>query len=364
MILSIKVHSKLDYQQLCDELGISLEDLKNIQKFKQMQESNQISIEDTSPLITDIIPEFNTYILKLNKNKKRADSTIKTYSNFLSRLEKYVEEHIPLLTIQMLNEELLMDMLKGSNPRKGENLSINTYNKYQSILRKIIFFCYDKGYLNKDLRYRFPIQNRESLPRYLTLNQLKVCLNKALQRTYGYRCRAIVIFLAGTGCRVSELVNMRVKDFNIEEKIIFVKNGKGNKDRIIPMFNEVEKAITHYLKLSGLPEWNPSYDGYLFCRDEGDKREKNITVDSVQYLVRSMFSTMNLSKDYTVHSFRHTFAVNCLKAGINLQYITQMLGHNDPKTTQVYLKLLPNDLKEVVMKNYPLPFENLLRELF
>jgi site-specific recombinase XerD len=146
--------------------------------------------------------------------------------------------------------------------------------------------------------------------------------------------------------------------------MIYIYNGKGRKDRTIPIFEEIEKVVLHYLKLSGLPEWDPSCTGYLFCRDEGEKREVKISVDSVQYLVRNIFKAMELSKDFTVHSYRHTFAVNCLKSGISLHYITQMLGHTDPKTTQIYLKLQPIDLKKQVMKNYPLPFENLLQKLF
>jgi site-specific recombinase XerD len=362
--MPIQIQSTFDYKQICDELGITIDDLITLQRSKAVNTEISNTYENKKILIIDVIAEFKNHILLLNKNKKRSDSTIKTYINFLFRLDNFIQEKNSSLTIEYLNEDILMEMLNKSKPRKGDSLSINTFNKYQSILRKIVFFCYDRDYINKDLRYRFPIHNTDTLPRYLTLEQLKICYSKALQRSYGYRCRAMLIFLSGTGCRVSELVNMKVKDFNIKEKIIYVYNGKGKKDRTIPMFSEVEKAIMHYLRLSGVPQWNSESEGYLFCRDEGISREKKISVDSVQYLVRNIFKTMQLSNDFTVHSFRHTFAVNCLKSGINLQYLTQILGHTDPKTTQIYLKLHPVDLKEAVMKHYPFPFENLLHELF
>jgi site-specific recombinase XerD len=217
--MPIKIKSNLDYQQFCDEMGITLEDIK----FLQSQKLNNFSFpiaQTSAPLITDILVEYKNHILKLNKKKKRADSTIKTYTNFFYRLNKFIVDKDSTLTILNLNEDLLMEMLNNSKPRKNDTISINTYNKYGSILRKLIFYCYDKGYINKDLSYRFPIQNTDTHPRYLTLEQLMDSFSKALQKSYGYRCRAMLIFLAGTGCRVSELVNLRVSDFNIKEKMI------------------------------------------------------------------------------------------------------------------------------------------------
>lgn len=104
--------------------------------------------------------------------------------------------------------------------------------------------------------------------------------------------------------------------------------------------------------------------GYLFSQDEGLIREKQILPRSVQQLVRNLFDEIGLGNDFTVHSFRHTFAVKCLKSGIKEQYLMQMLGHEDPKTTAIYTKLLPLDLKNEVMKFYPFPFEDILNELF
>jgi site-specific recombinase XerD len=361
MVMRIK--SDLDYEKFCNELGITLEDLINLQQQKSYPKINTPQVK-TNILISEAITKFKDHLVILNKGNKRSDSTLSTYTNFLDRFNKFIQDKDAKITVDKLNEELLMEMLNISKPRKDETLSVRTINKYVSILRKLIFFCFDKDFIERDYRYRFTINNVDSLPRYLSNSQLQLVLKKALQRTYGYRCRAMIIFLAGTGCRVSELVNMRVKDFNINEKLIYVYNGKGKKDRVIPMFKEVEKAILHYLRLSGIKEWNNYCEGFLFCRDEGDKREKNLTVNSVQYLVRNIFKEMNLNKDYTVHSFRHSFSVNCLKAGIPLHYLTQILGHDDPKTTQIYLKLHPVDLKEEVNKHYPFPFENLLKELF
>ncbi len=192
---------------------------------------------------------------------------------------------------------------------------------------------------------------------------MDLVLKAALQKTYGYRKRAMLIFLLGTGCRVSELTNMRVSDFNVKENLIFVRRGKRNKERYIPMFKEVKKSILDYLQLSGVPEWKSDIDGYLFSRDDGLVRERKILDRSVQYLVRGLFDNIGLDNNFTVHSFRHTFAVKCLKSGMKQQYLMQILGHDDPKTTAVYTKLIPHDLKEEVMKKYPFPFEDLLKEL-
>ncbi|OIJ17957.1 hypothetical protein BKP45_20595 [Anaerobacillus alkalidiazotrophicus] len=145
-----------------------------------------------------------------------------------------------------------------------------------AIIRSLLGFAYENGYIDKDLRYRFLSQPNSILPRYLNDIQIEKVINGAVQKTYGYRKRAIILFLLGTGCRVSELTNLKVKDFMVDENLIFIRKGKRNKERYIPMFKEVKIAILHYLKISGVKQWNKDIPGYLFSQDEGLIREKKV----------------------------------------------------------------------------------------
>lgn len=90
-----------------------------------------------------------------------------------------------------------------------------------------------------------------------------------------------------------------------------------------------------------------------------------LCADRIDYTLRDMYEygEMGLNEDFTVHSFRHTFSINCLKAGMKLHYLTQILGHEDPKTTKIYTTLLPHDLRDEVMKFFPFPLEKLLNDI-
>ncbi|MHA6253209.1 tyrosine-type recombinase/integrase [Oceanobacillus sp. CAU 1775] len=313
-------------------------------------------------LFVKVLEEYCENLLTLKEYNRRSETTVSTYLNILGRVKQFVLEKHPDLTIDEVGEGLLYNLLEGAKPRKADSLATNTINKYSAIFRSVLGYSFENGYTKRDLRYKFTLQKTFPKSRYLNDEQIEEVLARTLQKTYGYRKRAIAIFLLGTGCRVSGLTNIKVCDFNVKENLILLKE-KGEKERYVPMFPEVKKCIIHYLKMSGVEEWSADIKGYLFAQDEGLVRKKQISNRSVQNLFRGVFDSIGLNRDYTVHSFRHTFAVRCLKVGIREPYLMQMLGHEDPQSTSVYTKLLPLDLKEQVMKNYPFPFENLLDDL-
>lgn len=357
--MAIKRQTSLDYEALCKELGITLDELVHFVKNKD--KFNTTSIHQV--LLIQVIDEYMANLKKLERLNKRSSTTLATYQNFLDRVKSFVNNKNPNLKISELNEEVILTILEKSKPLKDSKLSTNTINKYMAIIRSLLGYAFLHGYLEKDIREKFSLEDITTLPRYLNNVQIEKVLNGALQKTNGYRKRAMIYFLWKTGCRVSELTNLKVCDFILDENLIFIRKGKGNKDRYIPIFEEVKIVVLHYLKLSGVPEWRADLKGYLFCQDEGLLREKKILDRSVQQLVRNLFDSIGLGMDFTVHSLRHTFAVDCLKRGIKEQYLMQMLGHEDPKTTKIYTNLIPRDLQEEVMKHYPIPFEDLLSDL-
>ncbi|WP_117161185.1 tyrosine-type recombinase/integrase [Paraliobacillus sp. X-1268] len=357
--MSIKIQTNVDYEKVCNELGITVDELLTLVKDKDKHLSNK----KEKVLFLHVLDEYRVNLRKLMEHNRRSETTLTTYLNFLDRVKAVVINKYANLCIDHITEDLLYEILENAKPRKADILMQNTLNKYAAILRSLLGFAFERGYTKKDLRYKLSIRKTATLPRYLNDEQVEQVLQGVIQKTYGYRKRAMIIFLWGTGCRISELTNIRVCDFNINENLIFIRKGKGKKERYIPMFPEVKKQIIKYLKISGVKEWRTDMKGYLFAQDDGLVRERKVLERSMQSLVRGLFDGIGLNRDYTVHSFRHTFAVKCLKAGIREEYLMQILGHEDPQTTAIYTKLLPIDLQEQVMKHYPFPFEKLLNEL-
>ncbi|MFA9559670.1 tyrosine-type recombinase/integrase [Evansella sp. AB-rgal1] len=366
-----ELKSQIDYEQVCNELGIRMEDLI------ALAQNGPNVVQEKQVRVTTIINDFLEHLKILVEITKRAETTFTTYENFLLRLKDFINEKNPNLTLQEFNEKTLDKFLRTCKPRcvtgndqkyKFENekkLSNNTINKYTAIVRELIKFAYTQDYIRKDLSHRFEYAQKGALlPRYFTDDQIEMILAKSLKRTYGYRWKAMICFMLGTGCRISEVTNLRVKDFDIENDLIYIYDGKGNKDRTVIIYPEVKKIILRYLQTSELKKWDRYNEGFLFARDEGDKREKKISDRSLQYQIDNILhDSFPKTEQHTTHSFRHTFAVNCLKAGMKIEYLSQLLGHTNPSTTSIYVQLLPADLRDEVMTKYPFPVEALLKEI-
>ncbi|MFD1735374.1 tyrosine-type recombinase/integrase [Bacillus salitolerans] len=356
--MAIKIQSTVDYDLVCSELGITKEQLFSLSTAKVPK------IKE--PKIDEIIDNFLIHLNQLVNIGKRSESTFETYSNFLIRFKKYLSQKDTSIetmsSIYTLNEQLLYSFISTLEPRKNSSLSPYTLNKYTGIIKALLKYAYYTDYIEKDLTYKFENHKTEIFPRYFTSKQAKNILKVSLNRTYGYRWRAMVCFLLSTGCRSEEIVTVKVKDFDIENNIIRIM-GKGKKERIVPLFPEVKRVILKYLEMSGT-EWTRNHEGLLFCHDEGELRKKPILTRTIRYQVKNILSDSGLiDQGFSPHSFRHTFAVNCLRSGMNLAYLTQILGHTNPETTRIYVQLLPLDLRDEVLNKYPLQFEKLIKEL-
>lgn len=358
--MTIKITPSIDYNQVCIELGISVEDLISLVNKKN---SPNLSLQN-SMSFGEVIDEYLTFLKQKLKDKKRSETTYKTYTNFLNRLRDFItESENPKQTLIEFNEPQLLKFFESCKPRKGESLSIYTTNKYIAIVRSVYRFAFTLDYIDRDLSYRFDSDSSPLLPRHLSNDQVRKVLKHAKNRTYGYRYYTMIYFMLATGCRISEVTNLKVQNFNIKTNLIKVI-GKGNKERYIPMYENLKKVVLQYFKMTHLI-WSDDNDGYLFSRDDGQDRKKKISEDSLQYQVKNIFKDSGIKEtEFSPHSFRHTFAVNCLKAGMKIDYLSQIMGHKDPATTSVYTKLHPEELSEEVNLRFPFPLEKLLSEFF
>lgn len=157
----------------------------------------------------------------------------------------------------------------------------------------------------------------KKLPKYLPKAEILSILDKA--KNDNRRNYLILLTLWRTGLRVSELVNLRKRD--IKDGNIFVMQGKGKKDRVIPLEKELDATWGFYL------------DG-LSPKD----RVFNMTDRNVRYIVKRY-------SDAHPHTFRHSFAVYTLKAGMNIRSLQKILGHENLETTAEYLDVIGKDVK-------------------
>jgi site-specific recombinase XerD len=153
--------------------------------------------------------------------------------------------------------------------------------------------------------------------------------------------------LYSTGVRRNELINLRIQDIDFERNIIFVRGGKGKKDRISLLSNNMKIVLNKYLQT-----YKPNY--WLF---EGAGRKK-YSAESVRNVLHNAAKRAGINKTVTPHMLRHSFATHLLDKGTDIRYIQQLLGHHRLETTSIYTHItnkslanIKNPLDEILNNN-------------
>ncbi len=165
----------------------------------------------------------------------------------------------------------------------------------------------------------------------------------------GLRDRAMLELLYSTGMRRQELCNLRVFDVDIEGQSVIVRQGKGKKDRMIPIGERAALWIAKYLdEVRPMLAMEPD-DGVLFLT----RLREGFSGERVSDMVREYVDQANLGKRGACHMFRHTMATLMLEGGADIRFIQAMLGHADISTTQIYTRVAIRKLKQVHELTHP-----------
>ncbi len=197
-----------------------------------------------------------------------------------------------------------------------------------SLVKAALKFNYDEIQKKGIVNVKAP-KAQKHLPTVLTKDEVKRLLDSAKTG----KSKLILMLLYSSGIRISECTNMRMKDLELDEKMGWVRSGKGNKDRIIILSDTVIKS------LKGLSQ-NP--DSYIFSN-----KGKPLSSRNVQKIVARTAKSAGINKRVSPHTLRHTFATHLLDAGTDIRKIQELLGHSNLQTTQIYTKVSTEELKKV-----------------
>lgn len=225
----------------------------------------------------------------------------------------------------------------------------NTYLSYYKSLKVFFRWCVNSGYIiehpMKDLEW--PKVERR-LPIKLTKQQSQRLLEITFNYPYAYkferyRNHAIIATFMYAGLRKTELLHLKFTDVDLENLVLFVKQGKGNKDRTIPISYTLAHLLKRYLEERNrlkktCPEFFTSSNRNQGFSDTGLKR-----------LVERLRKVSDV--DFTIHKLRHTFATLMLEGGCDIYALSRMMGHNDIKTTTIYLYASVEHLKSQINKH-------------
>ncbi|MGI9641646.1 MAG: site-specific tyrosine recombinase [Acidimicrobiia bacterium] len=189
-----------------------------------------------------------------------------------------------------------------------------------------------------------------SLPKALTIDEVAAVIEGIDTSTsVGRRDRAIVELLYATGCRVSELVDVDLHDYDDETRTVLV-TGKGNKQRLVPVGGYAHDAIATWLP-DRMAMRTPGRDpGALFLSTRGNRLNRQ----AVWRLVKLHGQRAGIDADrLSPHVFRHSAATHMVEGGADLRTVQELLGHASLSTTQIYTKVSPEHLREIVIVSHP-----------
>lgn len=151
--------------------------------------------------------------------------------------------------------------------------------------------------------------------------------------------RALVMLLYSAGLRVSELVRLRPGDLDRDRGLVYVRAGKGRKDRYTLLSDRALEATDRHLRME------PRVGTWLF--PGGRRADRHLTTRSVQKVVARSAARVPIEKKVTPHTLRHTFATHLLEAGTDIRFIQKLLGHASTRTTEIYTHVSRTSLSRI-----------------
>ncbi len=191
---------------------------------------------------------------------------------------------------------------------------------------------------------------KKYLPRAISQQDVENLLDAAAEQDNprGLRDRAILELLYATGMRVSELVALNVGDVDLASASVRVF-GKGNKERIIPVYERAVQAVRDYLDGGRIHLLRKAAEKALFLNQRGQR----LTRQGLWLIVKGYVKQANLTVPVTPHTLRHSFATHMLRGGADLRNVQELLGHANIATTQVYTQVSNERLREVYDEAHP-----------
>ncbi len=292
----------------------------------------------------ELLEGFTEHLAVLN----RTPSTITSYCSHVNQYLAQLDRDIRAVTTAELEAYI-------------SGLFADTHKKYATgtviikvrALKRFFEFLESTNhiFINPMEQIREPQKEKTAAKAVLTTEEIRMILDQPnLGTLTGIRDRTILEVLYSTGIRISELCGLTVYDANLQGGMVRINQGKGQKDRVVPLGRHAVKSLREYITRvrPRLTRKNRSNRNLLV-----DRFGKAVSKQVVAIMIRRYARAAGITKQVTAHTFRHTFATMLVKNGADIRAVQKMLGHVCLSTTQEYVKSLGLDLKKAHSKSHP-----------
>ena len=291
------------------------------------------------------IAEFKNQL----KAQGYAESTVRLYSDFLLIFKRYLDE-LKITDLKAVNHQTILDYQAQvmTRPWAGETkaLSIRSIKRlFEYLVASHQLLINPTEGLVETCR-----QNRH-IGMVLTQEEMQRLLAQPnLSLRSQIRDRAVLEVLYSTGMRIGELVNVEVYHVDLKDQVIYIRKGKGKKQRVVPLGKTAGQRLREYLEKirPHYAKKNPK-ERRLFLTNSGHV----LTGNNIRAFLRYYCKKAGINKTISPHTFRRSCATHLIQQGADIRYVQQLLGHTYLKTTQYYTKVLPVEVKATHNKTHP-----------
>lgn len=284
------------------------------------------------------LPLWINFFDDLQHVRGRSLNTVMAYRRDLELYQQFRNES-PTASVQSFYDYM-----------RKHKLSPRSQARVISSLRTYFKFCENQGQKCPELRELKPPKVKVSLPKTLTFSEFQA-LYEACQSDDPHRTsrnQLTLLFLFGLGCRVTELIGLNIQDFSPTERWVKVK-GKGSKERLIPLTEQLYTALLQYLK-DVRPLMMKDSTQSILINDRGNRPSR---VDVWRWLA-AWSAKAGFDEPVNPHRFRHGCATALLEQGADLRSIQVLLGHASIQTTQIYTNVTTQAAAKAIQENHPL----------
>lgn len=290
---------------------------------------------------------FQTYLVVV---RGLSPNTVSSYTADLSKFSDFLKKHNNLSPHEV-QPDTLTSFIKYL--QESTDLGSRSISRCLVSVKQFFKFLLIEGVIDKD-----PTENLitprtgKSIPDSLTVEEVENILAAPQNRMNheGTRDTAMLEVLYATGLRVTELVELKQNNINLDQGYLTTL-GKGRKERIVPMGRQAVSKINDYLVNSRPYIMKQRISDYLFVTRRGTK----FTRQGVWKLIKTYAKDAGIFKKISPHILRHSFATHLLERGADLRTIQILLGHSDISTTQIYTHVERERLKEIHRRYHPRP---------
>jgi len=293
--------------------------------------------------IHEMIDQYINYLIV---EKGLANTTIESYTSDLNKYLLFLKS----CKIHQISNTDTTVILKYLLVLRDDGLGIRSRARHLVTLRGFYKFLIQEKILKKNPTRIVDLPKTGiKLPDVLSAEEINTILNTPdTSKPRGARDLAMLELLYAAGLRVSELINVKIQNINLE--VGFVRTfGKGSKERIVPIGSHAKKRINDFLIHARPLLMKNHVSQFLFVARAG----KPMTRQGFWKLLKKYAAQAGILKRITPHSFRHSFASHLLEGGADLRAVQMMLGHVDISTTQIYTHVARDHLKKLHEKYHP-----------